>query len=405
MIRRVRTVISMLLVGLSLTACLPQPHSVLGKTCEVDAHCAPDVCVDGRCALEAPNRIGQACELDTQCGADLCIQSVCTLREEGRWYAVGEVAVPRALHTSTLLEDGTLLIAGGDGPDGAVAIAEIYDPARRTVEPVGSLIHARHSHTATLLKDGRVLVSGGTGENAEVLVSSETYDPLTKQWTQAGDMRIARQDHLAVRLKDGSVLVVSGGTIKADRFDPATSSWGDVTPPPQSFNASAFVQLADGRPLFVNASAVAIYDVTSNSWESHPGSFSRLNHRAALLSDGRVFVTGGTPAPGTEATSRTQYFHLDTKSWSEGPPMTAARLDHALVPLGGGRLLVAGGSSATGVQQSAETFDALEERWTPLPYAVGGYNQTLTALPDGTVVSIGGEKGPARFGLVELFVP
>ena len=68
---------------------------------------------------------------------------------------------------------------------------------------VGSLDSGRYNHTATLLNDGRVLVTGGN--NNGPLDSAELYHPATNGWSKAAPMNYARHGHAAVLLNDGRV--------------------------------------------------------------------------------------------------------------------------------------------------------------------------------------------------------
>jgi hypothetical protein len=79
----------------------------------------------------------------------------------------------RAYPTSTTLNDGTVLVTGGDNGSTPLALAEVYDPTAGTFSPTGSMLAARAIHTATLLTDGHVLVVGGNG--AGVLATAELY--------------------------------------------------------------------------------------------------------------------------------------------------------------------------------------------------------------------------------------
>jgi hypothetical protein len=100
----------------------------------------------------------------------------------------------RHRHTATVLPDGTVLVAGGGfftrtaGPPGisvvqALASSEVYSPGAGTQSPAswasaGSLLQARLGHTATLLNDGTVLAAGGSqAPSGEVLYSAERYFP------------------------------------------------------------------------------------------------------------------------------------------------------------------------------------------------------------------------------------
>jgi len=80
--------------------------------------------------------------------------------------------------TFTLLQDGTVLAAGGGG---APAAAELYDPVSRTWTATASMAAGRIDHTATLLADGTVLVVGGSMNlGPEIPVASaEVYDPAS----------------------------------------------------------------------------------------------------------------------------------------------------------------------------------------------------------------------------------
>src|SRR6266581_2314940 len=78
-----------------------------------------------------------------------------------RWEYTGSLKTARFHHTSTLLLNGTVLVAGGKDGTGALTSAELYDPATGTCSDTGSFNTARDSHTATLLPNGMVLVAGG----------------------------------------------------------------------------------------------------------------------------------------------------------------------------------------------------------------------------------------------------
>jgi len=77
----------------------------------------------------------------------------------------GGMITARIHHTASLLNDGTVLLAGGDTLSGStfngVSTSELFDPTSGTFSPTGSMGTDRTFHTATLLNDGKVLVIGG----------------------------------------------------------------------------------------------------------------------------------------------------------------------------------------------------------------------------------------------------
>ena len=65
--------------------------------------------------------------------------------------ATGSLANARYGHAATLLPNGLVLVAGGEGNFGFLASAELYNPAAGTWTTTGSLATVRYYHTATLL--------------------------------------------------------------------------------------------------------------------------------------------------------------------------------------------------------------------------------------------------------------
>jgi hypothetical protein len=83
----------------------------------------------------------------------------------GTFHSAGTMHEGRQQQTATLLPDGRVFIAGGYWSDGqkwrVLSSTEMFDPATGKFTSIGSMGAERSSHTATLLDDGRVLIAGG----------------------------------------------------------------------------------------------------------------------------------------------------------------------------------------------------------------------------------------------------
>src|SRR6202451_4728410 len=97
--------------------------------------------------------------------------------------ASGSMTFGRTGHTATLLQNGNVLVTGGDGDstDAPIASAELYSSATGTFSTAANMTPARVERTARVLANRSVLIAGG--ENSTWLSSAELYNPKTGTFT------------------------------------------------------------------------------------------------------------------------------------------------------------------------------------------------------------------------------
>jgi hypothetical protein len=275
------------------------------------------------------------------------------------------MSAARYSQTGTLLPNGKVLIAGGASDGSAastLASAELFDPATGTFSPTGSMSEVREAHTATLLNDGRVLIAGGDdGSNA--LSTAETYDPATGIFSPAPSMPVARTQHTATLLQDGDVLIAGGldGTSvlkTAILFEPDDDTYADTGDMTSARSYETATLLHNGRVLitggFLDASWTVLataetYNPATNTFTA-TGSMTqaRALHSATQLPDGRVFLFGGqAPGPGSDARtlSSAEFYDPADGTFVSAGSAAAAREVHTATLLKDGRVLIVGGKS------------------------------------------------------------
>jgi hypothetical protein len=277
-------------------------------------------------------------------------------------------------HTSTLLQNGKVLITGGFSFDAdcsqlnaapPLMSAELYDPSDGSFVPTGSMNEARGAHTATLLSSGKVLIVGGGNMGApppfagDGSATAELYDPATGTFTVTGKMSTARIGATATLLLDGRVLI-AGGITSGSSSSPTLATAELYDPITGVFTVTAFMMSP------------------------------RAGHTATLLPDGKVLVTGGFSDSTLVGNDIAEiYDPAKALFLATNKPMVVGRWAHTATLLPDGTVLLFGGESVKSLV--AETYSPSDGSFSAIGIDGSDPNgHTATLLKNGSVLIIGG---------------
>ena len=340
------------------------------------------------------------------------------------WTPAAPMATGRDLHAAVVLDDGKVLVAGGETPGGGrTASAELFDPATGAWSSAGSMLSPRSGFALVKLRDGTVLAAGGVDDQGTIR-TSELYDPARNTWVATGDLQEDRYYPAGLLLGDGTVLLTGGAAVpgagaantasnSSELYNPATRRWTRLA---STFGESRFVHAAAPLPgggVLVAGGADANYSSRQSAsifsggvWQATtPMATKRLGLTLNALPDGRVLAAGGSA--GTNSLNTTELFEPGTRTWQPAPPMTGIHDRHNAVTLVNGQVLVVGGflTLTAGFTATAELFDPAANAWTS-----AGTMQSARAhmasvlLGDGRVLVTGGFNGNAS-RLVDVWTP
>ena len=354
----------------------------------------------------------------------------------GTFAYTGSLNTARYDHTATPLPSGEVLVTGGLGVNGnytSLSSAELYDPKKGKWIVTGSMSVGRTGFSATLLSNGQVLVAGGSDYQIRCYATAELYNPATGQWTLTGSMSQPRCLQSATLLPNGNVLV-SGGvnslydysrpTVSgAEIYNPNTGTWT----PTGSLNTSR----ADAATSLLQSGKVLTAGGYNNTGNNNPNTY--LNSAEIYdpftgqwSSTSSISGTVGIPTNPVMLTNRdvliandAQFFVPNTGSWAAtgalptltGPPTKAALL-------GNGNALGSGGECKSTKFYSchnaptavAYLYSASGNSWSQTgSMSYGRFYHTMTLLPSGEVLVVGGVEGQSAYRTVlstaELYTP
>jgi hypothetical protein len=255
--------------------------------------------------------------------------------------------------------------------------AFLFDPTTNTFSQVGDMAYARHSHTATLMDDGRVAIAGGYNDSFwkknKTQAPVEIYDPAKKAFEKLGSFISRtktvepRMNHSATAIEGGTgILLVGGNYYKGGGFfglikpklqmtkgsevyrTTKSEKAGDLNAPRMGQSAQLVtpreVLIAGGYDPNGIMGSLELYDSATGAW-STVGSLATTRTGCKIAMDkNEALIIGGTT--GTGDVDTVEVFNADSKTMSKDSfKLSTARNGHSVSKLKDGRIMVIGGFS------------------------------------------------------------
>jgi hypothetical protein len=326
---------------------------------------------------------------------------------QGQWSPVATWPT-RAIHT-TLLPDGRVFFFSYYTES---LQPHIWDPVSNTFSATAAAPYELFCAGHTSLPDGRVFISGGHIADYTGFAHALIYNGSQNTFTALPDMNEGRWYPNNTVLANGDVLVVSGDVNSNTNVNPlpqvyqmATNSWRSLTSAQLSLPLYPSMLLApNGKVFMAGPAPLTRYIDTSGTgvWSN----VATKNFTAwrdygpvVMYDSGKIIAIGGGDPP--TATAEIIDLNAATPVWKLTGSMHQARRQHNAVVLPDGKIFVSGGSSASGFDTSTspvyptEMWDPATGQFTTMASIAEyrGYHSTALLLPDGRVLSAGGNVG------------
>ncbi len=181
------------------------------------------------------------------------------------FHETGKMTSARSEAAATRLPDGRVLITGGfdqghlvglgSVPRVPVKAAEIFDPKTDMFTASSPMLFARYAHSSVLLQNGTVLIAGGSclAENFVSIAQGgacgpEVFDPDKGTFSIADASGGAHNEEDAVMLANGEVLLFCAGT-STELYNSTSGKFTRTGDLPERLDSCVGTLMQDGRVL------------------------------------------------------------------------------------------------------------------------------------------------------------
>src|SRR5262245_15057503 len=158
---------------------------------------------------------------------------------------------------------------------------------------------ASNSEMAVAELNGKIYVCGGYPASRVTVNTVQVYNAASNSWQLATPMPVAL-NHQMPAVANGKIYIIGGQTDSGStsftntvlQFDPVTTNWSFKATMPTARSAGAaavignLIYVAGGRP--PHGQDFAVYNATSNTWQTLLNLPTARNHIAACAIDGKV---------------------------------------------------------------------------------------------------------------------
>ena len=274
-------------------------------------------------------------------------------REVTRWTPLTPMTQPRS-RMAVAVWQGKVFVFGGEGPNGVLRSAAVFDPARGVWDAITPL-PAPISNAQAAVVANRIYLFGGTNANLQPTDRILVYDPVQDRWQDGGRLPHPLAGYGLAMWQD--TIYLFGGwdgeqylaTVYA--FDPETGQWYTLPPLPgqRAFPATVTTETAiyllggfDGQ---MDLAEVWAFDPEAlqrglHPWSSLPAMLSPRGGAWAAAIGQAIYVVGGGVAVVVDGAER---YDPITGTWARINTPYGPNWRHMGGALIGGDLLLVGG--------------------------------------------------------------